>query len=358
MANRSIRGNDKEGEIMKKLKVKLMQHTPLIHFQHNQYEATLRASEVKPKLDRFILTQLGEGNYNNGSDKAKKEGWLIGKGVNRALDYKIHVSVDKKKDDVNLKITKENGKSYTTNFPMLLSNMGGKDTDDELVNFSMYENVYLDFFCRHDGLLEEIKDFAPYFFANINFGQRSNKGFGSFTVTSMKYEDSIIPVNSIGTEPYYIPKYTLYMDFAINESMYLLQEQINLFKIIESFWNQIKSQIKSQKKSQIKSEDVNKFELLQSYIKEKELNPDKRKPAPVIFKPISYKESNKVRYSVYIMSDKDMLGKLLIRKSNLTEEEKNLETIITYSIEYIDNFIIGDSESRSVNGVKVKFYEQ
>ncbi|MFN0202536.1 MAG: hypothetical protein ACKVTZ_13510 [Bacteroidia bacterium] len=33
----------------------LKQHTPLIHFQHEQAGATLRASEVKPKLDRFIL---------------------------------------------------------------------------------------------------------------------------------------------------------------------------------------------------------------------------------------------------------------------------------------------------------------
>ena len=36
---------------MKTLKVTLKQHTPLIHFQHEQYGATLRASEVKPKLD-------------------------------------------------------------------------------------------------------------------------------------------------------------------------------------------------------------------------------------------------------------------------------------------------------------------
>ncbi|MEL7223220.1 MAG: hypothetical protein AAGJ93_17980, partial [Bacteroidota bacterium] len=33
----------------------LKQHTPLIHFQHEQSGATLRATEVKAKLDRFIL---------------------------------------------------------------------------------------------------------------------------------------------------------------------------------------------------------------------------------------------------------------------------------------------------------------
>ena len=48
---------------MNTLTIKLKQHTPLIHFQHDQEDATLRASEVKPKLDKYIITQLGEGDY-------------------------------------------------------------------------------------------------------------------------------------------------------------------------------------------------------------------------------------------------------------------------------------------------------
>lgn len=56
---------------MKTLKVTLKQHTPLIHFQHDQYGATLRASEVKPKLDKFILERLGDGNYERGILLAK-----------------------------------------------------------------------------------------------------------------------------------------------------------------------------------------------------------------------------------------------------------------------------------------------
>ena len=38
-----------------KLKFTLKQHTPIIHFQHNQHGATLRASELKPKLDKFLM---------------------------------------------------------------------------------------------------------------------------------------------------------------------------------------------------------------------------------------------------------------------------------------------------------------
>jgi len=37
-----------------KLTFKLKQNTPLIHFHHDQHGATLRATELKPKLDRFL----------------------------------------------------------------------------------------------------------------------------------------------------------------------------------------------------------------------------------------------------------------------------------------------------------------
>lgn len=36
------------------LKYKLKQITPMIHFQADEVGATLRASEVKPRLDKFI----------------------------------------------------------------------------------------------------------------------------------------------------------------------------------------------------------------------------------------------------------------------------------------------------------------
>ena len=70
---------------MHKLEIKLKQHTPMIHFQHDQEGATLRASEVKPKLDRFILTRLGNGDYKKGCEEAKSKGWLVGKGDHNAF---------------------------------------------------------------------------------------------------------------------------------------------------------------------------------------------------------------------------------------------------------------------------------
>ena len=74
-----------------KLTFKLKQHTPLIHFQHDQHGATLRATELKPKLDRFLLEKLGNGNYEQGIEIAKKKGWLVAKGEHPALDYKVRI---------------------------------------------------------------------------------------------------------------------------------------------------------------------------------------------------------------------------------------------------------------------------
>ena len=56
---------------MYKLEFELEQHTPIIHFQARDAGATLRASEVKPKLDKFVLTQIGKGFVND--PKANEE---------------------------------------------------------------------------------------------------------------------------------------------------------------------------------------------------------------------------------------------------------------------------------------------
>jgi hypothetical protein len=75
---------------MYKIEFTLKQHTPLIHFQHEQAGATLRASEVKPKLDKFLIDKLG------GIDKARKEhpDWFISK-EHEAFNYKLKLSVNR-----------------------------------------------------------------------------------------------------------------------------------------------------------------------------------------------------------------------------------------------------------------------
>lgn len=51
---------------MSKFKVEftLKQHTPIIHFQSDQSGATLRATELKPKFDRFLISQFKKENID------------------------------------------------------------------------------------------------------------------------------------------------------------------------------------------------------------------------------------------------------------------------------------------------------
>ena len=72
------------------IELKLKQVTPMIHFQHDSCGATLRASEVKPKLDRYIKRKyLAE--HPNMTDEEKKayKKWFIGE--TDALDYKMSI---------------------------------------------------------------------------------------------------------------------------------------------------------------------------------------------------------------------------------------------------------------------------
>lgn len=143
---------------MYKLEVTLKQHTPLIHFQHDQEGATLRASEVKPKLDRFIIKQL--------TDQEKAD-WSTPKGT---LDYK-------------LKIESNGEKSYfdDPNLPMFFGNMS-KEKKFEKKRGIIYKNIKLHFLSNDEELINKIKTFIGSFLFNHNFGTRQSKGYGSFYI--------------------------------------------------------------------------------------------------------------------------------------------------------------------------------
>ena len=72
---------------------KIAQETPMIHFQHEEIGACIRASELKPKLDRFII--------NNKKEKEEiPSEWCLKKStkdeeennqMSTALDYKVKI---------------------------------------------------------------------------------------------------------------------------------------------------------------------------------------------------------------------------------------------------------------------------
>ncbi len=156
---------------MHTLEFTLKQHTPIIHFQHDQDGATLRASELKPKLDRFIIKRQGDWDQIHDS-------WRVGraKGVEdqHALDYKVRISIDPKS---TLRWYPANENRWT--WPCFFANMGGENQGkyklccvDGAINLSIKTD--------NDELAEKITSSICSFFSNNTFASRQSKGFGAF----------------------------------------------------------------------------------------------------------------------------------------------------------------------------------
>lgn len=138
----------------------LEQQTPIIHFQHYQDGATLRATEVKPKLDRFIIK------------KAKKpidKKWFVGS--TEALNYKMQF-VSQGSHTVDL--------GYRTDYDIYYGNMG--EHSDNVKGVMATAPVKMIIKCLYPELMQVIKDSLCDFFIVTNFGRMQNKGFGSFVL--------------------------------------------------------------------------------------------------------------------------------------------------------------------------------
>ena len=260
---------------MHKLEIKLKQHTPLIHFQHDQEGATLRASEVKPKLDRFVIKHAFHDSFDEckefligyNPDPNKREDsirTLRGKWNSgyRALNYKIRIEAIDQDKNVKLDVKTNNKGKYETYyneisynwkgeeqikekpFPFLISDMGGKDTEKELMNMCMYKETNLSITSTNEGLLREIDHIISNFFALHNFGQRQTKGFGSFTVQSIKldndHEREILDWNAYKQE-YENGTWVLRFDLDKNNDSF--SKQLMLFSVIDFYWRCLKSGI-------------------------------------------------------------------------------------------------------------------
>lgn len=189
---------------MHKLEVKLKQHTPLIHFQHDQEGATLRASEVKPKLDRFILGKLSREERKIGEN----QGWIRSKNGKTWLDYKLRVEVKDNKpeeyllassyireEDMNaLGKHNINAISNTPFFAQEKQNNAIKRSQNPQIEWDIIEkkglltkgDIYLTISAKDSDLSQIITAQIQSFFVANNFGTRQSKGFGSFTVTDLK----------------------------------------------------------------------------------------------------------------------------------------------------------------------------
>ncbi len=245
------------------LTYKLKQQTPLIHFHHDQSGATLRASEVKPKLDKFILSKLGNNIPNS---------WLIGE--TKALNYKMRIvasgkptrskyidyeiQIDEKNvalrekyalkrtmprtDSNSIQINNEISKikSEIERLKklrdaqingMYFGNMVSDESNDyrEAVQNTYKETVFygenqikLVIICFIEELKTKIDDNIEEFFFINNFGTRQSKGFGGFTISKENSKTDVIKLLSKkGYEYFYVdikgnPNHTDLMNHAKN----------------------------------------------------------------------------------------------------------------------------------------------
>ena len=151
------------------LEFELVPQSPMIHFQWDESGVTLRASEVKPKLDKFLEKKKGNIPQNWKIDKDK-----------RALNYKMHITLRQNS------IIKPPHKIFY-----------GNTHNEEDVDFkekkavTSYPNVAI--MCFDNDLLHFIKDNIWEFFVVTNFGTMQNRGFGSFIIAdNNKTEKDIV----------------------------------------------------------------------------------------------------------------------------------------------------------------------
>lgn len=156
---------------MYKLKFTLKQHTPIIHFQHKHDGATLRASEVKPMLDRYIISN--EGGFKH--IFLKHSDWFIGQGEFPSLNYKLKINQITVPGEVK---TNPNYFGNPRNLDPLKQNiLGEQDLKCSIIFFE-------------EGLKHALsKIVLMEFFLMNNFGCRKSKGSGSYTLSSIQLDD-------------------------------------------------------------------------------------------------------------------------------------------------------------------------
>lgn len=155
-----------------KLEIQLEAQTPILHFQPDTAGATVRASEVKPKLDKFLIKKLEKetGKKLKELKKDKKyEEYFIGKEKEKtdALRYKMQIFVE------------EEPCSYvagvSNNYDIFFGNKGNGAKKK-----AVFSNPIVSVKCFHPELRKLIEKNIEEFFLIMNFGTMQGKGFGCF----------------------------------------------------------------------------------------------------------------------------------------------------------------------------------
>ncbi|MBD3843439.1 MAG: hypothetical protein IE909_16465, partial [Campylobacterales bacterium] len=157
-----------------KVEFTLKQHTPIIHFQSDQSGATLRATELKPKFDRFLIEKV-----QCLPCKKNANGEL-------SLDYKVKiVAIDNKVETIEKK-NPHNDKEIPD--PLFFGNMG----DGPKKKFIHASELKVEFLSFVPEVKKAIEEHFESFLALTNFGTRQSKGYGSFYLDK-PFDATLIP---------------------------------------------------------------------------------------------------------------------------------------------------------------------
>lgn len=213
---------------------KLVQHTPLIHFQHSEPHACLRATEVKPKLDRFLIEQL-EKDDRFGDGRWKK--WFVGDGSQQSFDYMMRITPNSEQvertQSIERAIARAEHRPPNANLHEIHKNYFGNMASGNNIQDTI-RKTFKESLLYKDGLTLTIRCFIPElltlidehirgFFMMHNFGTRQRKGFGSFTV-------------DISTEPNAPKGFDLVGKYCPNAYYCKLNDNVSADALLDAVW--------------------------------------------------------------------------------------------------------------------------
>ncbi len=255
------------------LRFTLKQHTPIIHFQADQEGATLRASELKPKLDRFVADDLKKLNpelYKKHHEMIKKF-FISQKDKNQqtASSYKMKIIYDADATDayiISSYLSKKqmdllHSKKIKFIAPSLYfaqekeigalfkkEKINNRNTvslvDDyedklkEILNKGIVakdQSVRVEVFSFYESIRTLISYSLPYVLTLENFGTRQNKGFGCFSLEGQSIEDfeeglrKLIRAKIVTAAYKHVKSYSRYNEVhgIINQDYKVLKSGIN-----------------------------------------------------------------------------------------------------------------------------------
>jgi len=218
---------------MYKLEFTLKQHTPIIHFQYFLTDATLRSTELKSALDKFMIgkkcncwssdkkERLEEAKSNEELSK-----WLkhIEKPSNPSFDYDVELVFH----NANPTITKPEQYGF---FGNMMGEVAYEDKTKHKKAILFDKPITLIIKSVYSDLITYIDKIICEFFLIKNFGTRQSKGFGSFFPIE-KYTE----LETQNLLPYYF-------DYEKLVSGVTKKLHFELFEVINLFYNTLRSGI-------------------------------------------------------------------------------------------------------------------